>query len=518
MSSLLSRRVETGPEVLHEPRRGLRARTTHRVPALTRSQKVSLGKFFRAQYNADAGRISELMLMYRRALTRDDVLLSCREQRTAALLAMQRRVSPRPDEEMPDDASESMIEAQLATARRAARQIDWTATIKALAEAQFFGFAFLEKHYAPYKNPDGTPVLDEHHQPIQNPDDLVVKLERVPQWHFAREDEYSEWVYFDDPSMAMGGRDGTEINPDHWVTREVDAHVCGVAARCWIAKLLADGQWHSFLQVFGVPSIFAIMPPNVPKDQEDEYLALAEQVVANSRGALPCGTGIETVGTGQVGQPPFESFLRYKDEQITRAACGGILTTLAIGDTGKLAGGAHQDTFVAICKGEADEIGQLITNCIIHHAIKKEHPGAPILVRWHLHYESYEERCQAAEYLAKLALAGWRPDADQVGEMVGIKVIDHGGHAQATAMGQATRVANLAHRIPDMRLRQTIVEASLRADRANLRPVASRLAAMLDMDAPSLRKAATDLIEVVQDVEVKSALERMLTPEGGGNG
>ena len=54
-------------------------------------------------------------------------------------------------------------------------------------------------------------------------------------------------------------------------------------------------DWDSFLEVYGIPSVFLVGPPNTPEAKEDEYQRIAEQLIADGRGYLPYGSDIKYV-------------------------------------------------------------------------------------------------------------------------------------------------------------------------------------------------------------------------------
>jgi phage gp29-like protein len=121
----------------------------------------------------------------------------------------------------------------------------------------------------------------------------------------------------------------------------------------YFRRNLALRDWSSFLDVYGIPSMFFIGPPGVTEDKEKQYLAIAQELVKDGRGYLPNGTEIKYVNGGGTGKPPFRDNLDYLDRQITLLGTGGLLTMLTESGSGTLAGNAHQEAFNQVAKADA---------------------------------------------------------------------------------------------------------------------------------------------------------------------
>jgi hypothetical protein len=155
--------------------------------------------------------------------------------------------------------------------------------IEHAALAEFRGFAHLEKHYAVGGPDDGT----------------VIHLEPMPQWHWCRDGLNGEWTFNSD---ARSDRTrGDVIDPANFIIREIDDPINEIALICFVRKSLSQKDWDGFVETFGIPSIFAIMPQNVKPGSEKEYQETVEGVISDSRGALPSGTDIKTVDASVCG-------------------------------------------------------------------------------------------------------------------------------------------------------------------------------------------------------------------------
>ncbi|MDD5707841.1 MAG: hypothetical protein PHR35_18130, partial [Kiritimatiellae bacterium] len=129
-------------------------------------------------------------------------------------------------------------------------------------------------------------------------------------------------------------------------------------APLYFGRSIAQRDWDCFLNVFGVPSTFIVGPPNVPSTKEAEYVAIANQLIADGRGYLPNGADLKYVNGGG-GKPPFKERLDYIDKQIILVGTGGLLTMLAETGSGTLAGGAHAETFRQVARGDAAAISEV---------------------------------------------------------------------------------------------------------------------------------------------------------------
>jgi hypothetical protein len=47
---------------------------------------------------------------------------------------------------------------------------------------------------------------------------------------------------------------------------------------------LAQKDWDSFLEIYGIPSVFLVGPPNTPPAKEAEFQTIAEALISDGRG------------------------------------------------------------------------------------------------------------------------------------------------------------------------------------------------------------------------------------------
>ncbi len=161
----------------------------------------------------------------------------------------------------------------------------------------FRGYAHLEKHYC------GS--------------GLIHRLEPVEQWFWVRDGMFGDWER--NEQALSNRRSGVAIERDDFVVFEsVTGGLNRILALLYLRKNLSQKDWDSYLEVYGIPSVFLVGPPNTPSTKEEEYQAVAEQIIADGRGYLPHGSDIKHAGAG-AGRPPFRDHLDYIDRQITIA-------------------------------------------------------------------------------------------------------------------------------------------------------------------------------------------------------
>ncbi len=83
-------------------------------------------------------------------------------------------------------------------------------------------------------------------------------------------------------------------------------------------------------------------------------------------------------GGGGAGKAPFRDHLDYLDKQITLLGTGGLLTMLTESGSGTLAGGAHQQAFDQVAKGDAVLISEALQRDFDKPLLDQYFPGWPV--------------------------------------------------------------------------------------------------------------------------------------------
>ena len=338
----------------------------------------------------ERGQYADLQWFYYYMERSDPMIYSVLQRRRAALLAVDwdvREVT---------EGDPGLAREQADFLREAYDQIDnFRDAVSFLFTGLFRGFAHLEKHFGEAG--------------------MIHRLEPVEQWFWVRDGMFGEWEY--NENAVSGRRRGVPIEPENFVIFETVA-LNRILAVLYLRKNLSQKDWDSFLEVYGIPSIFLVGPPNTPEAKEEEYQAIAEQLISDGRGYLPNGSDLKYVNGGG-NRPPFKEHIEYIDRQITLAATGGLLTMLSESGTGTLAGSAHSETFRQIARGDAVTLSGVLQRSIDVPLLKEFFPGQPVLAYFEFSPGASDESAQVVEDAVRLAGAGYRMDANELSEKTG---------------------------------------------------------------------------------------------------
>jgi phage gp29-like protein len=259
----------------------------------------------------------------------------------------------------------------------------------------FRGYAHLEKHFGV----DGG----------------IERLEPVEQWFWVRDGMFGEWEY--NENAVSGRRRGIPIERENFVIMETQA-LNRMLAVLYLRRNLSQKDWDSYMEVFGIPSVFLVGPPNTPEAKEKEYQAIAEEIISDGRGYLPNGSDIKYV-TGGGSKAPFKEHLEYLDRQITMVGTGGLLTMLAESGSGTLAGGAHAETFRQIARGDAAVLSEVMQRDVDAPLLSEAFPGWPPLAYFEFAPAAGSDASRVVQDAAVLAGAGYRVEAGELSEKTG---------------------------------------------------------------------------------------------------
>jgi phage gp29-like protein len=262
----------------------------------------------------------------------------------------------------------------------------------------FRGFGHLEKHV----DSDGT----------------VTRLEPVEQWFWLRDGLFGAWEYNQD---ALSGRwRGVPIDREGFILFESVA-LDRILSVLYLRKTLSQRDWDSFLETYGIPSVFLIGPPNTPAAKEAEYQAIAESIISDGRGYLPNGSDIKYVNA-YGARAPFLEQIEHIDKQITIAATGGLLTVLAESGSGTLAGNAHSDTFLQIARSDAAILSGVMQEQFDMPLLRRSFPGRPIHAYFEFAPAPTDEVSRVVRDAVELAKAGVRIDMKELSEKTGYRL------------------------------------------------------------------------------------------------
>lgn len=420
---------------------GIMNRVARGVAAMSMRFHVAMANAWRDNYNplrgltiaravsmledGERGAFAQLQWTYRFIEMQDATLGALVERRTSAVQKMGWDVKIR------EGLQEGSPEAAAAERQREALKQHWEGVgnikeaIEHLALASFRGFSVLEK--------------------VEG-DNGLVELAPVDQWHWVRDGLYGDWRYNKD--SRFGTAKGEEV-PDfaeRFVVREVSRPINRVALVCYLRKNLSQKDWDGYVETFGIPAIFVVMPPNVPKDKEDEYEAAAEGVASDARGTLPHGSDVKTIDAGDRGGNPFKEHIAYQDEQLVLRGTGGKLTMLndATGIGGSQ-GDVHQNAFDEIAEAEADEISEVLKEQVDRAFLEEKFPGQEHFAYFAIAANEETDAGQVVQDVVALGGAGYQVARDQVEERTGyeLEAVEVGGGKSDPGMEKAGEAAVL---------------------------------------------------------------------------
>jgi phage gp29-like protein len=347
----------------------------------------------------ERGAYAELQWTYRFIEMQDAVLGAIIERRVAAIKKLNWNIKLRNG--VPDGEKQIAEQQQAALKEFYDNINNLKASWEAMVMASFRGFALLEK--------------------VRVTDGSLVELAVVPQWYWVREGLNGAWEY--NEGAKFGTMRGTLVDLNRFVVREIARPINRVALVAFVRKGLSQKDWDGFVETFGIPAVFLIMPPNVPKEKEAEYLATADDVVSNARGVLPHGSDVKTVDNGARGVNPFKDHITYQDEQMILRGTGGKLTMLtAATGLNSNQGDVHQDAFDDIAIAEAAEISELYNEQLTAPFFAERFPGQRVHVYFEIAAnEETDSACIVKDVIA-LKSGGYVTSAEFIAEKTGYPV------------------------------------------------------------------------------------------------
>jgi phage gp29-like protein len=348
--------------------------------------------------DGERGAMADLQWTFRYIEMQDATLGALVERRTSAIQELDWDIKTR--SEIPA-GKEQVAERQAAALKAGYQRIEnLSAAFEALALASFRGYARLEK------------VTDENGE--------VVELAPVDQWFWVRQGLYGRWQL--NAGSTLGTNRGEDVPEPRFVSREVARPINRVALIAFVRKALSQKDWDGFIETYGIPAVFIVMPEDVPEEKSDEYLEMADQVTGDARGVLPGGSEVKTVDNGARGNNPFKDHIAYQDEQVVLRGTGGKLTMLAESGSGTLGGSVHAETFQAIARAEAAEISEIFRKCLDAEIIERVTPGEDAYAYFELAANEEMDPAQVVKDIVSLEGAGLEADEKWIEEKTGYPV------------------------------------------------------------------------------------------------
>jgi hypothetical protein len=278
-----------------------------------------------------------------------------------------------------------------------------------MASYRFRGFA----HLNPWNREDDPTYIKELHP--------------LDQWNLTREGYRGAWKWNPEArQVAFASLPAANLlAPEEYVFLETRRPVNRIALIGHVRATTAEKDWDAYVEIYGLPGVFVIMPENVPDDKVADYLEAAESAAEQASGALPAGSQVVTTQEARSSQP-FQPRLEWIQKQVVLAGTGGLLTMLAESGSGTLAGSVHDQAFKQIARGVARRISQAFQQQIDKRRCAAKFPGRPVQAYFDLTTPEYRDQAKAVDNVVKLAGQGYRVTADKVVELTGIEVADTG--------------------------------------------------------------------------------------------
>ncbi len=374
---------------------------------------LSLPKLVSLLEAGERGAYADLQWFYHYMERSDAMIHAVIQRRRAALLACDWDIRVTPESgalRRSNGASAGsyggLAEEQAAFLREAYDRVEnFRDAVSFMFSGFFRGYAHLEKHFAA--------------------SGMVTRMEPVEQWFWVRDGLFGSWEYNQDAKSGVGRGESVDFQ-NYLVFESVPLN--RMLAVLYLRKNLSQKDWDSFLEVYGIPSIFLVGPPNTPETKETEYHAVAQEIMSNGRGYLPHGSDVKFVNGGG-NKPPFLEHIDYIDRQITLAATGGLLTMLAESGSGTLAGNAHADTFLQIARSDAALLSGLFQEQFDTPLLREYFPGQPILAYFEFAPPAADEVSWVVKDAVELSKAGVRMDLGELEEKTGYKLQESGSVA-----------------------------------------------------------------------------------------
>lgn len=460
---------------------------------------------------ADRGDFAELQLVMRKLERRYPVLKGLKSRRLAAIEKLDWDIKV--VEELPDGASAEQAEAQRKFLRSRYELVEnLTDVFGFLVTAEFRGYAILQKHR--YTTEDGASVLASRN------DGAVRELHWLPQDQFSRDGQLGDFFYNQDSRFGVGGegcasalgeenRIGGELLPrEEFVIREVESPLYEVALIAFVNWAMGRKDHAAFVEIFGLPNGVAIMPPNIPAGQEDNYRVAAEKVADGVSGALPNGSDIKFPTASVRGSAPFKEYCDAQDADVVLAGTGGRLAMLTA-DKGGLGDGPsqeHSDAFDEIAQADARKINRVLQQDFDKLELAAEFPGQPCLAYFELCAVEQEDVQALVTNVATLEGTGLQTDVEEVSEKVGLKLTRVARPAAPAGFGFGQGNERQGNEQPKPEPEELDAEGKPIKNRAGQSDLTAALAAKIDPVAAMINR----ITQIKDDAQFRAELEKFV--------
>lgn len=438
----------------------------------------------------------------------DADLFALESRRTSALMEMDwdiKEVSDQRSAVNGQPENKKLAENQAAALRAAYERIEnLNDAIEDMAGAFVRGFSIAQFESDPSDRSD------------QSDRSAITRLGCYDAWNIVRQGLNGDF-YFNPDGRAIGWRSlpaENRIDPANHIIYTPRKNLMRIALYKFIRMNLSQKDWDAFIEIYGLPSSFIIMPPNVPTEKEAAYEAAALEAAEGGGGALPNGADVK-FATEPRGVNPFKDHLAYLQQQLILAGTGGLLTMLSmptgIGDGPS---NTHEDTFKTIARGEAKKISEVFQKQFDKKILDAAFPGQPVLAYFELAAREEQDIGEIIKHALELSQAGYRMDSAELSEKTGYTITlippaISGPAGVAQTLTDPLRLGPAAPNAQDARLRDAPTGPILNQESAPS-SVVSRPSSVSEAVAATLGVRSDLLTPFFASIEVK-AQDKTLT-------
>ncbi len=362
---------------------------------------LSVEKVRSALNEASRGAMCELQWLWEQLEPADPILATCVDRRETALKKIPWSIVKK---DGLSDAEDLLAEAQLRTAQDFANALEnIDEAIAAFGQASFRAY----RHIQLFETELGN-----------------LRFNITDNWNWARDGYNGPWQWNPDASFGLTIGKPLAVAPESIITRVCPRPIDQPAMMLCLDRKNAKAQWLTYNGRYGVPPIFAIMPPGIDQATHAAYLKFANQCVSNAAGVLPTGSDVKAVTPGAGGPDTFKQAIDMATQEIVLRATGGLMTMLTApgAGTNTETGSSHQDAFDDLADAEAHEIAAIIQESVIVPILEQWHPGQPALVEFIIKRPDRDDTATSVQNIAALGTAGYRTEPEQVEELTGLRV------------------------------------------------------------------------------------------------
>ncbi len=260
-------------------------------------------------------------------------------------------------------------------------------------------------------------------QPHLEPDGSFTHVELLDPWNFARDGSAGGFAFNPQArSVSYRALRTNEILPEHrLIVMESPRPVDRIGLVKFARSTIAERDWDAYVDIYGLPSCFVILPPNIPEPRVPEFRDAAQAAAEGGGGALPAGSEVKFPSEVR-GSEPFRARLEWLQRQLVLAGTGGLLTMLAESGSGTLAGSAHMEAFRTLAAGDARRVSELIQQTLDRWILARTHPGQPRLAYWSLAVQEETDVGEIIDHATKLSSAGYRIDPRELSDRTGYTI------------------------------------------------------------------------------------------------